>query len=49
MEADEIYGGRVSSGWTRTATWWTTRCTIFPYYVNLMAFFRKMGIDGNLS
>ncbi len=49
VEADEIYGGRVSSWLDEDGDLVDNALHVFfPYYVNLMAFFRKMGIDGNL-
>lgn len=49
VEADEIFGGRVSS-WIDEDGHLVDNAlhVFFPYYVNLMNFFEKMGIDKNL-
>ena len=49
IEADEIYGGRASSWLDEDGDMIDNALHVFmPYYVNLLAFFRKMGIEGNI-
>jgi zeta-carotene desaturase len=49
IEADEIFGGRANSWLDEDGDMIDNALHVFlPYYVNLVAFFRKMGIEGNL-
>ncbi len=49
IEADEIFGGRANSWLDEDGDMIDNALHVFfPYYVNLMAFFKKMGIENNL-
>jgi zeta-carotene desaturase len=49
IEADEIFGGRANSWLDKDGDMIDNALHVFfPYYVNLMAFFKKMGIEKNL-
>jgi len=49
IEADEIFGGRASSWLDKDGDMIDNALHVFmPYYVNLLAFFDKMGIAGNI-
>lgn len=49
IEADEIFGGRASSWLDEDGDMIDNALHVFfPYYVNLLAFFRKMGIYDNI-
>ncbi len=50
LEADEIFGGRASSWLDEDGDMIDNALHVFmPYYVNLLAFFEKMGIYGNIT
>ncbi len=50
IEADEIFGGRASSWLDEDGDMIDNALHVFmPYYVNLLAFFEKMGIDKNIA
>ncbi len=50
VEADEIFGGRASSWLDEDGDMIDNALHVFfPYYVNLLAFFRKMGIYENIT
>ncbi|HEY5526067.1 MAG TPA: FAD-dependent oxidoreductase, partial [Candidatus Anoxymicrobiaceae bacterium] len=49
IEADEIFGGRASSWLDEDGDMIDNALHVFmPYYVNLLAFFSKMGIEDNI-
>jgi 15-cis-phytoene desaturase len=49
IEADEIFGGRASSWLDEDGDMIDNALHVFmPYYVNLLAFFERMGIAGNI-
>jgi zeta-carotene desaturase len=49
VEADEIFGGRASSWKDEDGDMIDNALHVFfPYYANLLAFFRKMGIEDNI-
>jgi len=49
VEGDEIFGGRANSWLDEDGDMIDNALHVFfPYYVNLMAFFKKMGIENNL-
>ncbi|MCG2796713.1 MAG: FAD-dependent oxidoreductase, partial [Actinomycetia bacterium] len=50
VEADEIFGGRASSWLDEDGDMIDNALHVFfPYYVNLLEFFLKMGISGNIA
>lgn len=50
LESDEIFGGRASSWLDEDGDMIDNALHVFmPYYVNLLAFFRKMGIENNIA
>lgn len=50
LESDEIFGGRASSWLDPDGDMIDNALHVFmPYYVNLLAFFRKMGIEDNIA
>lgn len=50
VEADEIFGGRASSWLDEDGDMIDNALHVFfPYYVNLLNFFEKMGIAGNIA
>ncbi len=50
VEADEIFGGRASSWKDEDGDMIDNALHVFfPYYVNLLNFFRKMGIEKNIA
>jgi len=49
VEADEIFGGRASSWTDEDGDMIDNALHVFmPYYVNLLGFFEKLGIDGKI-